>query len=67
MNPRDVAPLFTLSELYTKQENLSKAIQLLEDNLPLHHVNSIHVRLGDLYVRVADYSSATHHYNSALM
>ena len=67
MNPRDFEPLFALSDLYTKQENLSKAIQILEENLSLHHINSIHVRLGDLYVRIADYSSANHHYNAALM
>ena len=67
MDPKAIEPLYAISDLYVKQDNISKAIEILQDNLTLHHIDSIHVRLGDLYLRLLEYPAANQHYNSALL
>ncbi|KAJ3357056.1 Anaphase-promoting complex subunit 7 [Kappamyces sp. JEL0680] len=66
MDPNSLDTLYALADLLEKQNEHQKAIELLEGHLRMHHVDSIHIRLGNLYLGLGTYDQANQHFNSAL-
>ncbi|KAJ3276579.1 Anaphase-promoting complex subunit 7 [Terramyces sp. JEL0728] len=66
MNSKLNDPLFGLADLYFKQNHVQKAIDLLEQHSSHHHHYKIHVKLGNLYCQLQEWSKATLNYHTAL-
>ncbi|KAJ3259817.1 Anaphase-promoting complex subunit 7 [Boothiomyces macroporosus] len=66
MNPKLIEPLFGLCDLYEKHNHVQKAIDLLEQHSHNHHHYKIHLKLGNLYGHLQEWSKATLNFHTAL-
>jgi tetratricopeptide (TPR) repeat protein len=67
MDPRSLVCLYGLAHLLEIQGLVKEAIDVLNQSAALHTIDSIHIRLGNLYLLEEEYDAASQHFNSALL
>ncbi|KAI8929190.1 hypothetical protein BC831DRAFT_21414 [Entophlyctis helioformis] len=65
VDPNCIEAIFALAHNHESHDSLDAAITLLEEHLPFHHNDTMHLRLAHLYLKKQDYSKATEHYHAA--
>jgi tetratricopeptide (TPR) repeat protein len=58
--------LIGLAEVEARNNNFAKAINLLKEQLAKHNSDTLHMKLGELYMKSGNSTEAMHHYHTAL-
>ncbi len=66
VDPSSSQSLFGLADLYVLQGNIKKAIELLQAHKRYHHTDTIHEKLGMLYLKMGEYGKANEEFGTAL-
>ena len=66
VDPASPQPLFGLAELCVLQGNIKKAIELLQAHKRYHHTDTIHEKLGMLYLKMGEFGKAGEEFGTVL-